>query len=610
MPHSDRVSRTLFTVLSLILLFSLSGALTAQEAPYPMINVDNRHTTSLNGDWKVIIDPYQNGYYSYRYTPRGDGYFMNAKAGDKRDLVEYNFDSSGSLQVPGDWNTQREALFFYEGTVWYKQEFDYELEAGKRLFLYFGAANKEATVWLNGEELGRHVGGFTPFSFEITDRVKEEGNFVVVKVDNIRKRDAVPTMNSDWWNYGGITRRVELIETSETYIYDYTIQLDEDRADRIEGTIQLAGSKSSSQNVRLQIDALNVDLELTPDENGVVRFSAPAQELELWSPGNPVLYTVELTTGGETLTDQIGFRTIETRGTDILLNGEPVFFRGISIHEEAPFQNGGRAHSPEQARILLGWAKEMGANFVRLAHYPHNEYMVREAEKMGLMVWSEIPVYWTILFDNAETYAKAETMLEEMIHRDQNRAAVVIWSVGNETPRGGDRLRFMGDLAEHARTLDPTRLITAATELEWDQGNVTINDPLGEYLDVIGANEYLGWYDDRRLEDIPNVSWKTEFDKPLIISEFGAGTKYNYHADRDTRWSEEYQEFLYEKQIELLSGIDFVKGMSPWILMDFRSPRRPLPEIQDWWNRKGLISEHGEKKKAFYVMQKYYNSLK
>ena len=191
---------------------------------------------------------------------------------------------------------------------------------------------------------------------------------------------------------------------------------------------------------------------------------------------------------------KIGFRTIETKGSDILLNGEKVFLKGISIHEEAPFKTG-RVTTVEECRILLNWAKELGCNFIRLAHYPHSETMVREAEKMGLMVWSEIPVYWTILYDDLNTYQNAENQLTEMIVRDKNRAAILLWSIANETPVSDSRNAFLGNLAKKARALDNSRLITAALDTQsGGQGERIIDDPLGEVVDVIGVNNYCGWY--------------------------------------------------------------------------------------------------------------------
>ena len=586
-------------LLTLLLLTPLAAS--AQ----PLINVDARQTTSLNGSWATIVDPFENGYYNYRYEPHSNGYFANQKPQSKRDLVEYDFDTSARLHVPGDWNTQRDDLFFYEGTVWYKHDFDYALPPGRRLFVYFGAANYEARTYLNGEALGMHTGGFTPFSYEITDQVQPQDNAIIVKVDAKRRRDGVPTVNTDWWNYGGLTRRVLLVEVPETFIQDYFIQLDPEDPKQVAGWVQLDGP-AAQQAVDIRIPEANITQQVTTNAEGraTFRFSA---NLTRWSPEEPVLYDVEVIAEADTVRDAIGFRHLDTRGTEVLLNGEPVYLRGISIHEEAPLR-GGRAYSPEDARTLLTWAKELGCNYVRLAHYPHNEYMLREADRMGLMVWAEIPVYWTILWSNPDTYALAEQQLTEMITRDKNRASVVIWSVANETPRSDARLAFLKNLIDQARALDPTRLLSAATELTYEGPDITVDDPLSEYLDVIGANEYLGWYSGRP-EDIPQVRWHSEFDKPLVISEFGGGALYGHHGEATTRWTEEYQAMLYRYQLDMLREVEFLRGMSPWILADFRSPRRHLPVIQDFWNRKGLISDQGFRKQAFYVLQAFYESI-
>ncbi len=566
-------------------------------------NVDGRTTTSLNGKWETIIDPYETGYYDYRYEPGSNGYFKNRHARNKSDLVEYNFDESPQLNVPGDWNTQQDKLLFYEGTVWYKKSFDYSKKPDTRVFLYFGAANYQAHVYLNGEKLGEHTGGFTPFDFEITDRLRDKDNFVVVKVDNTRRREALPTVNTDWWNYGGLTRRVMLIEVPSVFVQDYFIQLSKGSRNHVSGWVKVNGNQPN-QTVHVRIPEAGVDqsFEAGPDGRAQVSFDA---DLELWSPENPKLYDVVISTPTDTIHDSIGFRTIEARGTDILLNGEPVFLRGVSIHEEAPFRSG-RAFSDADARTLLGWAKDLGCNFVRLAHYPHNEHMTREADRMGLMVWSEIPVYWTILWQNPGTLENAKNQLTEMIARDKNKASVVFWSMANETPRSDERLAFLKQLTELARQLDPTRLLTAATEVHYtDTHTLTIDDPLGQYLDILGCNEYLGWYDGLP-EKCDTVQWKSAYDKPLVMSELGGGALYGYHGDPLTRWTEEFQENVYLHQIPMLKKISFLRGMTPWILMDFRSPRRPLPRIQDFFNRKGLISNRGQKKKAFFVLQKFY----
>jgi beta-glucuronidase len=570
-------------------------------------NPDGRKTTSLDGKWQVIVDPYESGFYDYRYKPSANGYFKDAKPKTKSDLVEYDFDRSETLKVPGDWNTQSDQLFFYEGTIWYRKSFDYERRPNTRLFVYFGAANYFADVYLNGEKIGQHEGGFTPFNFEITKLVRGTGNSLIVKVDNKRRRDAVPTLMTDWWNYGGLTRHVKLVETPATFVHDYFIQLRKGSRNRVSGWVKLDGDKRS-QKITVRIPEAGISKSFTTDASGSAAIDFTA-DLKLWSPENPKLYDVAIEAETDQVRDQIGFRSIETKGTDILLNGRPIFLRGVCIHEEAPLR-GGRAYSREDALTLLGWAKELGANFVRLAHYPHNEFIVREADRMGIMVWSEIPVYWTILWENPATFENARNQLTEMIARDKNRAAVVIWSVANETPLGDARLSFLKNLISHARSLDSTRLMSAAMERHYtDATTQMIDDPLGEYLDVLGCNEYVGWYDGLP-EKADRLEWKSKYEKPLVMSEFGGDALYGHHGDPLTRWTEEYQENLYQHQLNMLKKIPFLRGTAPWILTDFRSPRRPLPGIQDYWNRKGLISNRGEKKKAFYVMQQYYRELR
>ena len=572
----------------------------AVSGDHPLINnIPNRTTISLNGSWHFIVDPYETGLHSR--------FYQNAKAKDKNDLVEYDFDKSDTLNVPGDWNTQKKELLFYEGPVWYERAFSYRKREHTRVFINFGAANYFSRVYLNGEALGEHEGGFTPFNFEVTDKIHDGENFVVVEVNNARRRDAVPALNTDWWNYGGLTRDVALVEEPDTFIYDYVVQLAKGSGQEISGWVQLTGA-FSEQQVTLEIPELGIRKTVLTSADGYAEFHFLAK-LELWSPAHPKLYDVVLSSGADKVHDSIGFRTIETRGTRILLNGEPIFLRGISLHEEAPMR-GGRAFSQQDAETLLGWAHELGCNFVRLTHYPHSENMIRLADRMGIMVWSEIPVYWDIDWENPSTLQNAKSQLRDMIARDHNRASVILWSLSNETPVKPERTTFLRQLAETARRLDSTRLLTSAMNHVDESGidTRTLNDPLGEYLDVLGLNEYLGWYWGRP-EDADRMQWKTAWDKPLIMSEFGGGAPYGRHGSADERWTEEYQASIYQHHIVMLKKIPSLAGLSPWVLMDFRSPRRQLPGVQDFYNRKGLISNQGQHKQAFYVLQKYYQEL-
>ena len=600
-------------IIVLLLALSASVSIHAQTEVVAPQNVYARQTQSLNGDWDYMVDQQEQRYYDYRMNINRWGYFLNAKAQRPSDLVEYNFDESPAMHVPGDWNTQLAELFLYEGTIWMKRDFNYTPVEGQRLLLYFGAVNYEAIVYVNGKKAGRHEGGFTPFCFDVTDVVKEGKNFVIVKIDNKRHQDNVPTRIFDWWNYGGITRDVMLVSVPETYVEDYSLQLDKNvngKKRTLNFSLKL-NQPVAGQEITVSIPELKIKQKFVTDAKGEIlnsQFSILNSKLQLWSPETPKLYQVEITTDNEKIADEIGFRTIETRGKQLLLNGKPLFLRGVCAHEETAYTSR-RCNSTEDADTLLSWARQLGCNFLRLAHYPHNELAVREAERQGFLLWSEIPVYWTISWQNADTYKNAERQLTDMIRRDHNRAAIIIWSLANETPHSDARDVFLSRLAKTARSLDNTRLISMAMEVTGASNYVNrLHDNMNQYVDVVSFNQYIGWY--RDVNDAPKMRWEIPYDKPVIISEFGGGAKAGYHGDKEQRWTEEFQENLYRENLAMLEKIDGLAGTCPWVLKDFRSPRRPLPGIQDDFNRKGLVSDQGQRKKAFYVMRDWYAKKK
>ena len=581
--------------------------LTTMAQQVPQIgNVLGRNTTSLNGPWHYIVDVQEEGYYDYRMNPTRWGFFRNAKPQKPEDLIEYDFDKAETMEIPSDWNTRDQRLFFYEGTVWFMKRFNKPASAQggekRRTLLYFGAVNYDSHVYVNGHHVGHHIGGFTPFNFDVTDQLQEGENVVIVKVDNKRHAEDVPTQIFDWWNYGGITRDVLLVDVAETYVENFNLQLLSLEGRRLGFSVKL-NKAEAGHKVTLSIPELKIKKDLVTNSEGTATTYMKAKPV-LWSPATPKLYKVEVSLNGETISDEIGFRKIETRGKQILLNGEPIYLKGISIHEEKPY-GGGRANSTEDAHTLLSWAKELGCNFVRLAHYPHNEYAVREAERMGILVWSEIPVYWTIAWKNFGTYQNAEAQLRDMIARDHNRANVIIWSIANETPHSPERDQFLGRLATYARSQDSTRLISMAMEVTGASNyHNRLQDNMNKYVDVVSFNQYIGWY--RDVNDAPKMTWEIPYNKPVIISEFGGGAKAGYHGEQNQRWTEEFQENLYRQNCAMLDKIEGLAGTTPWILKDFRSPRRVLTDIQDYYNRKGRFSDDGQKKKAFYVLKEWY----
>lgn len=593
-------------VLALLFCTALFAAGIAWAAPAPIVitGADRRPATSLDGEWGSIVDPYFSGLFSFHHQEKSNGWFLNQKAkpGDPFP-IEYDFSTATRLKVPADWNTQRESLLYYEGPVWYERDFNYQPKQHTRIFLHIGAANYRSWFWVNGQKVCEHEGGYTSFNCDVTTAVRAGSNFVVAAVDNTRHEDGVPTLETDWWNYGGLHRSVSLIEVPEAFIDQYDLHLSRTVGSVIEGWVHVTGGHPGAA-VDVEITELSAKTTVSLDSEGRAVISLPVNGLERWSPETPKLYKVILRAGEDSIEEEIGFRTVETRGTQILLNGKPIFLRGVSVHAEAPYRTG-RANTDKDAETLLGWAKELGCNYVRLAHYPHDESMLRAADRMGMLVWSENPVYWALQFDNPKVLAKAEQQLDEEIGTSRNHAAIILWSMANETPSNEARTQFIETLASRARALDPSRLITAALLVRAEGHTKIVDDALGKALDVIGVNEYIGWYE-LHPETADITDWRIDYQKPLIVSEFGGGAKAGLHGGDSDRWTEEYQANIYRHQFGMLNRIPQLRGMSPWVLMDFRSPNRPLAGIQDEFNRKGLISEQGQKKQAFFVLQRAY----
>lgn len=589
-------------IIGVLIYSGLSGPGSA-FAQSAMINVSARHCTSLDGEWQVIIDP----------TGAGDWrqVWQERKPEKKTDFIEYSFEGGPALNVPGDFNTQLQELKYYEGTIWYKKTFNYIPTGNKRLFLHFGAVNYMASVYLNGNIIGSHEGGFTPFQFEIGSLVKPGINTIIVRVNNQRLKDGVPGLGYDWFNYGGITRDVNLIVTDRSFISDYFIQLKKHSFNEVLGWVRLDGN-SLSQNVRVKIPELNLDYKTRSDVSGLaeIKFNS---DFKLWTPDNPRLYKVIIQSETDTVIDTIGFRSIEVKGPKILLNGKPVFLKGINIHEENPLR-AARAYSETDALLLLKWAKETGCNMVRLAHYPHNENMIKSAEKLGIMVWDEIPVYQQIEFAAPGVTDKMDLMMREMVRRDKNRCGVIVWSLSNETNSSPARDKALINITDNCRHLDSTRIITSVINDEHYSNNIlNVWDTLYRHLDLISLNEYLGWY-------VPwqgqpgDIKWNLAIkDKPIVITEFGGEALYGNNSgpkDEASSWSEEYQEQIYKDQIVMFGTMNNLCGVFPWLLADYRSSGRMHPVYQKGWNRKGLISDHGEKKKAWYILKAYYDTIK
>ena len=622
--------------------------------------IDNREYLSLNGQWKYIVDPMNNG---LPETSFFGGFPENKTQKDGYELIEYNFDQADVINVPGAWNEQKDELFFYQGSIWLFKKFNFNIDPNKLNHLYIGASNFSTKIFLNGERVGQFNSGYTAFNFDISDYLIDGENVLLVQINANLSENSVPTKKTDWWPYGGLVGDVLIVNTPKIFIENAYVQISDLQKKQLNFRAKLNLNKN--MNIKLIIDELNLQRSFTTNKNGEIDESIKFKSIDLWSPDNPKLYNVTVKIEGDEIVDQIGFREIKTKGKQIFLNGTPIKFKGISMHAE-PIGEKGVAFSKAHFESLVTTSKELNINFIRAAHYPYTRHMAKVCDELGIMLWEEIPVYWNINWTNKQTKEDALNMLSNLVTRDWNRASVVVWSLGNETPFSKDRMTFMNDLKDRLGELDVSRLksaailsgdaqtfsklisiiakaglerkdLTAKERYTFEEivksvpipvekllpFEININDPLANELDLIAYNEYFGWYytsffsaqigiresllREIMFELMPSFIIRSEFNKPIHISEFGAGAKHSFKKTNQV-WSEEYQAKVYLKQLEMLKSNPQVQGISPWILKDFRSMMRPLNNVQDFYNRKGLIDENGNKKQAFSVLSNFYDN--
>jgi len=414
-----------------------------------LIQTRGRQSMPLDGDWFFCVDLLDTGL-------RQRWYDMQPMAPEDRDLPwDWDPYAGETVPVPSCWQMLKEKWYFFEGSAWYSRAFTLCPRPGRRHVLRVGAANYDTKVFLNNRFLGSHAGGSTPFCADLTGALREGRNWLLLCVNNTRRPDRVPMQNTDWFNYGGPYREVAIHDLPQAHLTGVFAHLVPDGTDR-HIRVRVEARDLDSAGILIPELGLSREVALKDGAGETVFEAAP----ELWSPEAPRLYDLIVTAGEDELRDRVGFRRIETRGTEILLNGRPVWLRGISVHEDD--ERAGKCTSEADLRRRFAHAKELGCNFLRLAHYPHHERAAELADELGFLLWEEIPVYWAIDFANPATLADARNQLRELIRRDRNRASVILWSVGNENADTDARLAFMAALAETARTEDPTRLVTAA----------------------------------------------------------------------------------------------------------------------------------------------------
>ena len=559
-----------------------------------LVEPAGRPTLSLDGAWHFTLDLFDEGLRQkwFADTP------MPATEWPKP--RDYDASQGGTLEVPGCWTAQRAEWSYFEGGAWYTRVIDHQPDAQRpRVLLRVGAANYQARVFLNGAFIGTHMGGSTPFCVELTGHLASGANRLQIQVDNRRTRERVPMQHFDWFNHGGIYRETALLHLPAVFIRDASVQLVPDGSfTRLAADVTLSDPVDGT--VRLRIAELGID-QAVEVRAGRGRCQVSAKP-DLWSPATPVLYAVVFSFGDDSWRDHVGFREIRTRGQHILLNGEPLYLKGICVHEDDVVL--GKVSTEADVRRRFADARALGCNFLRLSHYPHHEHVARIADELGFLLWEEVPVYWAIHFANPATLRDATNQLRELVRRDRNRASVILWGVGNENEDSDARLAFMRTLAEVAKAADPTRLVGAACLI--NRQKFCIEDRLTAHIDVIGINEYFGWYEPD-FSGLQRLLAASAPDKPVIISETGADALAGHHGVADELFTEECQARVFEQQIAHLADAPYVCGMTPWLLYDFRSERRQTV-FNKGFNRKGLIAEDKRTRKlAFDVLARYYH---
>jgi beta-glucuronidase len=582
-----------------------------------LINTAGRPCESLNGQWNFVPDWYD--------TLRRAHWFRDipVSPGGLALPCDWDWEAWERIPVPAVWNLERPELHYYESTGVYTRTFSYlPRDEGERLILRFEGVSYRASVFLNGAFVGSHDGASTPFNFDITALVKRNAapeNRIIVAADARRSPFRIPMDNTDWFNYGGIYRDVLLYRLPAVFIKDWFVRLAPGSG---YGTILADVTMSDAAaagRVRVDIPELGISRQ-APLEDGRASFAIEARP-GLWSPRAPKLYDVHIEfmpegagpggnagaasgAPGDRASDRIGFREIRAQGTDIFLNGVKIFLRGACVHED--HIRLGKTTNPGLIRAAIKDLKEMNGNYLRLAHYPHDGRFAKIADEEGVLLWEEVPVYWAVAFHNPATYADAENQLTELILRDHNRASVMSWSVGNENADTDERHAFMSALAGKARSLDDSRLVSAACLI--DHEKLVIKDRLADSLDVIGINEYYGWYDPD-FGKLPAILSNSNPGKPVVICEFGGGARAGQRGTIDDLWTEDKQRALYEQQVETFKRCPYIAGTTPWILYDFRCPRR-LNRYQEHFNRKGLIdADRLTRKPAYDVMRRFYADI-
>lgn len=571
------------------------GYLAAFDSPRfesnTLVALGDRPRSSLDGAWHFTLDLFDEGLRQKWFA------LESVSPGAWTHPRDYDPYAGQTLEVPSNWSMQKPEWLHFEGGAWYTRIIEHVPDPQRPVtVLRVGAANYQSRIFLNGRFIGTHLGASTPFCVDLSAGLQPGPNRLQIQVDNRRELERVPMRHFDWFNYGGIYREVDLLRLPAVHIR--SAQADWTPALGLRVRIRLSAPVDTLAHCHIEELGLHLEIAVRAGEGEASVACSP----RLWCPEDPHLYAVRFECGGDQLKERIGLRHIAVSGTQILLNGQPLFLRGICVHEDDLHL--GKVSTEADVRRRFEDARAMGCNFLRLSHYPHHEHVARIADEVGMLLWEEIPVYWAIDFANPRTLADARNQLQELILRDHNRASVIFWGVGNENEDSDARLGFMRTLAQVARACDPSRLISAACLINREY--FRIEDRLAQHLDVIGINEYFGWYEPG-FEGLQRLLDNSNPDRPVLITETGADAKAGHHGREDELFTEECQARILSEQVRISAAKPYICGIAPWLLYDFRSERRHTI-FNGGFNRKGVIAEDKRTRKlGFQALAESYS---
>lgn len=561
------------------------------------------------------------------------------------DFCLMNGEAKGEIMpmpVPSSYNDIYTGRDFADhvGNLYYRRTFTVSSRMlEKRLFLRFGSVTHKAEVWLNGTCLGKHSGGFLPFSFEITEAARAGENELEVIVNNIVDETTLPAgrmvhqkfpglpeeihnlPNFDFYNYSGIMRPVCLYTAPESYIEDISIY------GKMDGSFywDVKANGEGTVSVRL-LDAAGNEVAAGEGFKGIGRID----QVQLWEPGHPVLYSLEVTLTGsdgekDTYTEVFGFREVSIRDCRIHLNGKPVYLKGFGKHEDSPVH--GRGFDMAYNVKDIGLLKWIGANSFRTSHYPYCEEMLQLCDREGILVIDEAPAVglnagftatgllggnpngtWK-LFKTAEHHRQ---VLRDMVQRDKNHPCVIIWSVANEPASQEDGAKeYFEPLLNLVRELDeqkrPATLVTY-------EGSNPVSCKVAEICDLLIINRYRGWYDTEGnlrgaaalLKDELEGFHKRCPDKPIMLGEYGADTIAGFHDINARIFSEEYQVDFLRAYGEVFDSLPYITGEHVWNFADFATAEN-IKRVGG--NKKGVFTRDRSPKMAAHFLKERWEGI-